>query len=357
MIIPRQAAAAGRTRHALTRFSLVLGTYALLAPAAAAAQGSGLVLTIAGPSGDTLRSATPTFVVTAQGASAADPVVAVSVQLSRRIDFAEVLYEESAPGSAAEITVDRVLPEATPVFWRASAQLSSGAEAFSQPTGPRVTARWVELIFPGPAGSIVQSTRPTFVWRAAQVATPPGPWFYDLAIIDPSNRVIEVRSLTDTTFTPLTELEANTSYRWSVTARLSTGEARRVESGATFVIVSPTEPLSTLLYQNFPNPFPNAQTHATCIWLDVRALTPVFLEVYDLRGNLVRHILPGERSSSFLPAGRYGRAAPGSGTSCDERFSWDGTTDGGTVVPPGVYLLRLRADGTNQVRKIVFRGR
>lgn len=325
---------------------------------AARAQRSAPDVTIQGPAGDTLRATTPTFFIRADNSPGDDPVVAVTLQLSRRIDFAELLYEETAPGTSAAITVDRALPETQPIFWRAAARLQSGAQAFSEPTGPRITPRWIELLFPGPTGSIVQGSRPKFVWRSAEVAVPPGPWSYDLAITDASNRTQEVRGLSDTTYVPSFDLEANTSYRWSVTARLPTGEGKRVESGASFVIVSATEPLTTLLYQNFPNPFPTDLTRITCIWLDVRALTPVFLEVYDLRGNLVRRILPSASDArEFLAAGRYGRSAAGSTSLCDERFSWDGTTSSGAVVPPGVYLLRLRANDTDQVRKIVFKGR
>ena len=342
---------------ALRRLLLVAAAAAAVQARAAAAQAGSPVVTVEGPAGDTLRSTTPTFVIRTGNFPENDPVTTVTLQISRRSDFADLLYEEGAAGASASITVDHALPEVQTVFWRGVARLQSGAQVASDPAGPRVTPRWVELLLPGPSGSIVQTARPTFVWRSAEVSTPPGPWSFDLGITDASNRTVEIRGLLDTTFTPTFDLEANTSYRWSVTARLATGEGKRVESSATFVIISSTAPMTTLLYQNFPNPFPNASTRITCIWLDVRALTPVSLEVYDLRGNLVRRLIPGAQAPEFLTAGRYGRAASGSSSLCDERFSWDGTTDGGAVVPAGVYLLRLRADGTDQVRKIVFRGR
>lgn len=119
-------------------------------------------------------------------------------------------------------------------------------------------------------------------------------------------------------------------------------------------------PGATLLYQNFPNPFPGTQSPITCIWFDLETAAAVSLEVYDLRGNLVRTLIPSSALSGVLPAGRYGRAvvaSGGQGSGCDQRLTWDGTADGGGVVAPGVYLLRMRAGGTAATRTMVFRGR
>lgn len=113
-------------------------------------------------------------------------------------------------------------------------------------------------------------------------------------------------------------------------------------------------PRVTLLYQNFPNPFPTPESITTCVWFDLAIPAAVQLEVYDLRGHLVRSLLAGGQDAVF-PAGRHGR--PGIGTAgCDPRTEWDGRASNGRTVPPGVYLLRLRAGGTETIRKIVFRG-
>jgi hypothetical protein len=113
-------------------------------------------------------------------------------------------------------------------------------------------------------------------------------------------------------------------------------------------------PAATLLYQNFPNPFPTATSATTCIWFDLADGGATTLDVYDLRGNRVRRIFPGAGEGPQLPAGRYGRGAGGVG--CDGRFTWDGTDRGGRRAPSGVYLLRLRTDDDALVRKIVFTG-
>jgi len=131
---------------------------------------------------------------------------------------------------------------------------------------------------------------------------------------------------------------------------------------------APQTPIATLLYQNFPNPFPGTGTAAataalaagapaTCIWFDLGRPSPVRLEVYTLRGDRVRVLLPSSALSGVLPADRYGRAPGGANAGCAAALTWDGTADDGRVVPAGVYLLRLQADGASQVRKVVFRGR
>lgn len=128
------------------------------------------------------------------------------------------------------------------------------------------------------------------------------------------------------------------------------------------------QPTATLLYQNFPNPFPGtgaaaanaaraAGGPATCIWFDLGRPTPVRLAVYSISGDPVRHILPAATMDGVLRPDRYGRDPGGGDRGCDPRLTWDGRGDDGRLVPPGVYLLRLEADGASQVRKIVFRGR
>jgi hypothetical protein len=115
-------------------------------------------------------------------------------------------------------------------------------------------------------------------------------------------------------------------------------------------------PAVTLLYQNFPNPFPTVVSRSTCIWFDLDRISTVTLTVHDVRGNLVRRLLPSGSVAQPLSPGRYGRASPSSGTGCDPALAWDGTADNGEVVPRGVYLIRLRAAGTESIKKALFQG-
>ena len=118
-----------------------------------------------------------------------------------------------------------------------------------------------------------------------------------------------------------------------------------------------TRPPITLLYQNFPNPFPTASSRTTCIWFDLSSTSSVSLTIHDVRGNQVRRLLPNAANSQFLTPGRYGRERATSNVGCDPAFSWDGTADNGATVPRGVYLIRLRAGGTQSIKKAVFQGR
>jgi flagellar hook assembly protein FlgD len=118
-----------------------------------------------------------------------------------------------------------------------------------------------------------------------------------------------------------------------------------------------TPPIN-LLYQNFPNPFPSTTSPVTCIWFDLaQRAGDVKLAIYDVRGRLIRTLIPSATVSGTLDAGYYGRAGSGPlASGCDPRFSWDGRGSDGATVPPGVYLVRLHADDAWQTKKIIFRG-
>ena len=130
-----------------------------------------------------------------------------------------------------------------------------------------------------------------------------------------------------------------------------------MDSHSSFVIVNPTVPLATLLYQNFPNPFPTATSSATCVWFDLSAPAAVTLDVYDLSGRHVVNIVPGPEGIRNYTAGRHGRVAPGAALpGCNGNIQWDGRGRDGRFVPPGVYILRLRAGRVESVKKVVYRG-
>jgi hypothetical protein len=118
-------------------------------------------------------------------------------------------------------------------------------------------------------------------------------------------------------------------------------------------------PRTTTLYQNFPNPFPAGPGLVTCIWFDLARSTEVLIQVLDVRGNVVRTLVPSPGIPSELAAGRYGRATGDipDGFGCDDRLTWDGVASDGRLVPAGVYLLRMRADGAEVVRRMLFLGR
>jgi len=117
-------------------------------------------------------------------------------------------------------------------------------------------------------------------------------------------------------------------------------------------------PPVNLLYQNFPNPLPSTASPVTCIWFDLAQRSgDVKLAIYDVRGRLVRTIIPSAAVPATLEAGYYGRSANSpTATGCDPRFTWDGRGSDGARVPPGAYLVRFRVDDAWQTRKIIYRG-
>ena len=135
--------------------------------------------------------------------------------------------------------------------------------------------------------------------------------------------------------------------------RRSAGALGAAASGALLLATaaatpaSAQAPIATLLYQNFPNPFPGAGAGAanaaraaaglpaTCVWFDLGRPSTVRLEVFTLRGDRVRVILPASGLAGVLPAARYGRESAEGNSGCDPRLVWDGTADDGKVVPAG----------------------
>ena len=113
-----------------------------------------------------------------------------------------------------------------------------------------------------------------------------------------------------------------------------------------------------LLFQNFPNPFPNRALGlaATCFWFDLATSGSVRLEILDLRGHRVRTLIPGDAFPDPLPTGRYGRPGGAAGGRCDANLEWDGRTEDGTVVRQGVYLVKLVTPDGTFFKRIVFLG-
>ena len=315
------------------------------------------------PGTDTLESVTPTFTVRVRDPQPADSPIVLRLQIAFTQGFTgQFLVDTTVTADTAAIALTRPLPSGATVFVRASAQ-SSGGELVFSPPAERVVPIWLTLISPNDLnGTTLETQRPRFTWRSPGISAPPGPWVYDLQIRNVgSGQILFYSNLPDTSFIPPVgniglPLEFNTSYRWSVTARILSGESVTVQSRSSFVIVNPTIPLATLLYQNFPNPFPTATSTSTCVWFDLNTPAIVSLDVFDLRGRHVVNIVPGRLGIASYPAGRHGRVAAGSSPSgCNGNIQWDGRGRDGRFVPPGVYLLRLRAGRVESVKKILFR--
>ena len=92
-------------------------------------------------------------------------------------------------------------------------------------------------------------------------------------------------------------------------------------------------PATFQLLPSYPNPF----NPSTMLRFDLPRATVVDLDIYDVRGRLVKSMARGVRYN----AGRH-------------QLQWNGTDDGGRIVSSGVYLLRLRSEGYQQTQRLTL---
>lgn len=318
-------------------------------------------LIVDGPPGPALPNLTPIFTLRALGLPVAERPLRFTLFLTRNSTgdspFEQTIVLAPTQDSSVTFFVPQLLPSAATIYWKARVALPNGAFIESAISTARTTQPWLTLIKPSPTGGGRDSTRrPTFIWQSGKLDPAYGTWLYEFQILSGELSKLST-TLADTTFVPRAEqaLDANTLYRWQINARVTrTGENVTVRSLATFQIVDPAVPTTTLLYQNFPNPFPSPTTFATCFWFDIGSGGAVVtLDIVDMRGTLVKSIVPAKK----FDAGRYGVGPAGSGNNCDNNFVWNGTSSAGLTVPAGVYLLRLKAGSRVSFKKILFRGR
>lgn len=322
------------------------------------------IVTIDGLAGATLPSITPTLTVRAGGFGNSRPFV-VRLFVATSPTFESGVLVDSIfvmTDSMRVVQITRPLPSEGTVHFKARVETPDGTFAESPHIGPRTVPAWLTLISPNSsAGDIVGDRRPVFTWKSASVTPLLGRWRYDFEVtnVNAGGAELGIAGITDTTFRAGTELQTNTSYAWNVRASLANGSSITVKSAGTFLVQDQALPSRTLLYQNFPNPFPQPYAFSTCIWFDVAEPgARISLDVTDLRGNIIRTLIPGnDGQRDFLP-GRYGQGAVGAGTNCDNRFVWDGTGSDGRTVAAGVYLLRFQAGrGAPTFRRMLFLGR
>ena len=305
-----------------------------------------------------LTTITPTFSWDAGTLSGS--TVTYRLRIARDSVFTNVIVD-TALGSALSLDLTRPLKGAS-IFWRVDGRADTGDTASTPRVGPLVVPPWAVLTsLSAPGGAVTDSAQPTFTWDPVAVSSPPGPFTYDLQV----QRIVTglfdfgIAGLQDTSFTLPQPLERNTAYRWILVVHAGS-DTSMIRSPGSFLVVDGGMPTSTLLYQNFPNPFPAAGRDSTCLWFDIATTGMVELDILDLRGNHVRHFIPGPDFPPILPAGRYGRGSSGGGGGggiCDPRLMWDGRADDGHPLPAGVYLAKLKAPGLLVFKRIVFRGR
>lgn len=282
------------------------------------------------------------------------------VELSTDSTFASVLRSDTVTESSS-VTVRGAVRPAPELWWRVVARATLGVSRTSPAVGPFSMPSWVRLIAPdGNQVTFVDSPRPELSWIPLAAPPPVGPFVYDVEILSNETGIPvqpALRNITTAKVRVPQPLVPNVAYRWRVIARTKAGAADTVESRSPFVVTSETRPPATLLYQNFPNPFPRRDlgTTVTQIWFDLAEAAAVELQVLDLRGRRVRRLIPAAGCGTVtLEQGIYGRGLVGAQEDPCVLTSWDGRDDDGRAVARGVYLLRLNAGGIVQYRRMVF---
>jgi hypothetical protein len=272
--------------------------------------------------------------------------------------FHDVLLSDSVVGTFAR-RIQEPLPGMSRFFWRVRARSAQGILRSTPLQGPLEVPAWVTLDVLNQAGGVESSEpRPEFRWTALELQGPAGPFTFDLEIYSDrtGDMVRGVAGLETEAYRFSDPLPFNVPLRWRVVAHPRLGSPDTVSSAGPFVVTGGENPPVTILYQNFPNPFPSPEhgTWNTRIWFDLAGPSEVSLAVYDLRGRLVRSLIPGRGCGAVrLSPGLYGRDDGTPADPCTD-FSWDGADDRGRQVSPGVYLLRLEAAGVVDIRRMVF---
>ncbi|MGH7552065.1 MAG: S8 family serine peptidase, partial [Longimicrobiales bacterium] len=278
--------------------------------------------------------------------------------LFRNLVFSDTVRDVTTYASRA------ALKPASSMWWRVRAQAAQGVRFVSSPARPFTMPGWVRLVAPDPvAATFVETPRPNLTWSPLSAPSPLGPLVYDVEILSPAGQLVQptIRNVTSSVVRVPQPLTPNQPYRWRVIARTQLGSADTVESASTFVVNVTERPPITLLQQNFPNPFPRPDlgTRETRIWFDLADATTVELIVFDLRGRLVKRLVPAspDCGTITLPPGIYGRTGVLVAPDPCVQTTWDGTDHAGRTVTAGVYVLRLRTAGQDQFRHMVFRPR
>lgn len=310
------------------------------------------------PVGGLLPTITPTFTWTTNGIPVGGTPVGYRLIIARDSTLTTRVIDTTLSGVETYL-LRRPLKPGAPLFWRVDARAATGETATTGVTGPIGVPPWAVLTaLANPGGTTTFEAQPTLTWTPTAVASPPGPFTFDVFVrrVGAPFNLIGVGGLSATQFTIPEPLERSVSYTWSLVVRAGS-DTSLIRTPASFLVADPSTPPATLLYQNFPNPFPGSGRDSTCLWFDLASASIVELDVLDLRGALVRRFIPGPDFPAILSPGRYGRGTVSGGPVCDRRLMWDGRTADGRVVAAGVYLYRLRAGGTVQFKRIVYRGR
>ena len=139
---------------------------------------------------------------------------------------------------------------------------------------------------------------------------------------------------TDDSFWQFSSLSSGQTYTAGLEAVYDDGMSELVTIDFTYIgadagnnIIAKTE-----LAGNYPNPF-NPETN---IAYSVKELGNMTLEIYNLRGQLVKRLIRGVVESG------------------DHIISWNGTNDSGKTVASGVYLYKMKTLNFTSTKKMIL---
>ena len=278
------------------------------------------------------------------------------LELSSDVTFTNIFYTDTT-STAFSLMVRRPLTPLPTLWWRVIGEVVPGIRRSSPISGPITMPDWVRLtVLNDTRPQFVNTLRPTFSWDPLTAPAPIGPLIYDVQVISTNGQIVQtVPNVTTASVTLPQPLAPNLAYRWRVIAKSQVGVADTVESRGSFVATSSTSPPATLLYPPFPNPFPRPEqsSRETRFWFDLNARAEVEFAIYDLRGRLIRQLIPATPScgAQTLDPGQYGRA---DAQNACWLLGWDGLDRDGNRAARGVYLARLRAGGQVSTQRILF---
>jgi hypothetical protein len=316
-------------------------------------------LVVASPKDTLLNSVTPSFAWSVPGVPAFASPVTYRLLVTRADPAGPATLADTVL-QGGQVTITRAQRPAARISYTLQATAADSATLAAGGGTQYVVPPWADLLtLDDPGGTTASDPRPVLRWSAPAVLSPPGPFTFDVEIFRTDTRevVSRVAGLDSTSWTPSSDLDLNTPYRWRVISHLGADTAITESQGA-FVVANGSVPSVTLLFQNFPNPFPNLSIGeaTTCFWFDLAHAGDVRLEILDLRGHLVRTLIPSDAFTEPLPAGRYGRPGGAASGRCDPSLQWDGRARDGQAVLRGIYLAKLVTPDGVFFKRIVFLG-
>jgi len=105
-----------------------------------------------------------------------------------------------------------------------------------------------------------------------------------------------------------------------------------MQCGSAKVIIEGDLPDDMVLIQNYPNPF----NPETTIEVRLKEETFVILTIYNLSGQIVKHLISGMKSAGV------------------HKILWDSRDNNGRFVTSGIYFYKLQKDGKILKKKMIL---